>query len=257
MRTWKRKKKKPALAPSFIVAVGLVVTALIAAFVLQRTLPRREAVADRLPPPEFASLLPAGAEAAAGGALEIPDLPQSSYAVGFKAQDGNVAVALIAWDKQQNRYALASTLVLDAGGARLESVPTLSLMMLGRGAPLAIVAKGSAGAYTDGVFIIMRQGGKLRFVAKQDKDGKAGIAFFLSGASVMHSEQVDFGDVDGDGTKDAVVTQGDADDRGVKHEIVSAYVLKENVFTYDQELSHVLTLSKSVFPEPTAPSTLP
>ncbi len=257
MRTWKKKKKKSALAPSFIAAVGLVVTALIAALVLQRTLPRREAVADRLPPPEFASLLPAGAEAAAGGALEIPDLPQSSYAVGFKAQDGNIAVALIAWDKQQSRYVLASTLVLDAGGARLESVPTLTLMMLGRGAPVAIVAKGSAGAYTDGVFIIMRQGGKLRFIAKQDKDGKAGVAFFLSGASVKHSEQVDFGDVDGDGTKDAVVTQSDVDDRGVKHETVSAYMLKENVFTYDQELSRLFTLSKSVFPEPPVPSTIP
>lgn len=257
MRKGKRKKNESALTPSFIVAVGLVVTALIVAFVLQRTLPQREAVAERLPPPEFASLLPAGAEAAAGGALEIPDLPQSSYAVAYKAQDGSIAIALIAWNKQESKYAVASTLTLDAAGARLESVPTLSLMMLGRGAPLAIIARGSAGAYTDGVFVIVRQGDKLRFIAKQEKDGTAGVAFFLSGASVRHGEEVDFGDVNGDGVKEAVVTTSETDDRGVKREAVSVYALKENVFTYDEELSRTLTLSKSVFPEPAAPPTMP
>src|SRR5512142_1955108 len=114
MRMWKRKKKESgAFPPSFIVAVGLVVTALIVAFVLQRTLPQREGVAERLPPPEFASLLPAGAEAAAGGALEIPELPQSSYAVGYKAQNGDIAVALIAWNRQESRYGVASTLTLN------------------------------------------------------------------------------------------------------------------------------------------------
>ncbi len=257
MRTWKRKKKKPPFSPSFIVALGLVATALIAAFVLQRTLPRREGVAERLPPPEFASLLPSGAEAAAGGALEIPDLPQSSYAVAYKAQDGAVAVALISWDRQQNRYAVASSLTLDAGGARLESVPTLSLMMLGRGAPIAILAKGSAGAYTDGVFVLVRQGDKLRFIAKQEKDGRAGVAFFLSGASVRHGEEVSFGDVNGDGVKEAVATVSETDDRGVKRQTVTVYALKENVFVYDDELSRTLTLSKSVFPEPAVPSAIP
>ncbi|MEY4745168.1 MAG: hypothetical protein RL272_1113 [Candidatus Parcubacteria bacterium] len=251
MATWKRKKKKQlVLTPSFIVAVGLVVTALIAAFILQRTMPQRESVAERLPPPEFANLLPAGAEAAAGGALEIPELPQSAYAVGYKAQNGDIAVALIVWDKQTNRYRVSSTQSLVVDGARLESVPTLSLLMLGRGAPLAILAKGSAGAYTDGEFVLMRQGDQLRFIAKLDENGNAGIAFFLSGASVRHSEQVDFGDVSGDGVKEAVVTSSQTDARGVKRDAVFVYALKDNVFAYDRELSWTLTMSKRVFPEP-------
>ena len=253
----KRKKKKQPKTPPLVVAIALVVTAFLLAFVLQRTLPRRDSVGERLPPPDFAGLLPAGAEAAAGGALELPDTPQPAYVVAYRSVKGEVELSLIAWDKRDNRYALTSTLGLAAGDQRLESVPTLTSVALGRGAPIAVLARGSAGAYMDGVFVIIRQGNELRFVAKQDKDGHAGIAFFLSGASARHSENVDFGDVDGDGTKEAVVTVSDTDTHGVKRETVSVYMLKEGVFTYDAELSRALTLSKSVFPEPTAPSTLP
>ncbi|HTM68779.1 MAG TPA: hypothetical protein VL426_05795 [Candidatus Binatia bacterium] len=254
MATVRRRKKKQQ-APPFVVAVALVVTGLLLAFVLQRTLPHRESVAERLPPPEFANLLPAGAEAGAGGALELPDSPQPAYVVGYAASNGEIEVALIVWDKQAEKYRLGSKLALRTGDVRLESVPTLKAVSLGRGAPIAVLARGSAGAYVDAVFVLVRQGNEIRFVAKQEKDGHAGIAFFLSGASVRHSEDVDFGDVDGDGAKEAVVNESTTDDRGVKQTSVSVYVLKEGVFVYDEDLSKALTLSRKVFPEPTAPPT--
>lgn len=249
---WSRKRRAP-LAPSFIVAIGLAATVLIFAFVLQRTLPRRDTVAERLPPPDFAGLLPPGAEAGAGGALELSDLPQSSYVVGYKAADGTISVALITWERRSNKYRVSSTLPLATGDARLESVPTLDAVALGRGAPVAVLAKGSAGAYTDGVFVLVRQGDALSYVAKRDASGNAGVAFFLSGASVRHGEEIDFGDVDGDGKKEAVATASDTDEHGVRRRTVSVYVLRDNFFNYDQELSRILTLSRSVFPEPVAP----
>ena len=83
------------------------------------------------------------------------------------------------------------------------------------------------------------------------------MAFFLSGASVQHSEEIDFGDVDGDGKKEAVATVSDTDAHGVRRQTVSVYVLRENFFIHDGDLSRILTLSKSVFPEPTASPVLP
>src|SRR5687767_10945600 len=122
----KKRKKKKQQTPSLAAAIAVVVTGLLLAFVLQRTLPRRESVGERLPPPDFAGLLPAGAEAAAGGALELPDTPQPAYVVAYRATNGEIALSLIAWDKRENRHTLTSTLVLAAGDLRLESVPTLT-----------------------------------------------------------------------------------------------------------------------------------
>lgn len=249
----RRRKKRQLQAPPFVVAVALVVTGLLLAFVLQRTLPRRESVAERLPPPEFADLLPAGAEAGSGAAVELPDSPQSAYVVGFRAANGDNQVALIVWDKREEKYRLGSTLTLEASNVKMQSVPTLTSIALGRGAPIAVLARGAAGAYADAVFVLVRQGDAIRFLAKQEKDGTAGVAVFFAGASVKHGLGIDFGDVDGDGTKEAVSTESETDDRGGKTEQVSAYVLKENVFVYDEDLSKALTLSKKVFPEPTAP----
>src|SRR5690242_15906314 len=110
--TRRRRKKKELSTPPFVVAVALVVTGLLLAFVLQRTLPRRQSVAERLPPPEFADLLPAGAEAGSGAALELPDVPQSAYVVGFTSPKGEGSVGLIVWDKREDKYKLASTLAL-------------------------------------------------------------------------------------------------------------------------------------------------
>ena len=254
--TRRRRKKKELSTPPFVVAVALVVTGLLLAFVLQRTLPRRESVAERLPPPEFADLLPAGAEGGAGAALELPDSPQPAYVVGFASPGGEGSAALIVWDRREGKYKLSSTLALSAPEATLASAPQLSSMGLGRGAPVAVLARGAAGAYADAVFVLVRQGDDLRFMAKQEMDGNTGIAVFRSGASVSHSEHVDFGDVDGDGTKEAIATSSETDERGAKDETVAVYAYKENVFVYDDELSKALTLSKKVFPEPTAPPSL-
>ena len=248
-----QKKKKPSSVPSLLVLGGVVMTALLITFVLQQTLPRRESVGEKLPPPDFAGLLPPGSAAAAGATLELPDLPQSSYVAAFANEGGDPSLALIVWDKRANKYKLASTLGLSVGDIRLGGVPTLTAESLGRGAPTAIIARGPAGAYTDGVFVIVRQGDSLSFVAKHNADATTGIAYFPLGASVRHGEELHFGDVDGDGDKEAVQTSSDTDEDGKKAETVSVYAWIDGYFSYNQDLSWALTMSKSVFPEPEAP----
>lgn len=248
-----QKKKKPSVAPSLFILGGVVMTALLVAFVLQQSLPRRESVSEKLPPPDFAGLLPPGVAAGAGAPLELPDLPQPSYVVAFADELGNPSLALMVWDKRDNRHKLTSTLGLSVGDIRLEGVPTLTAEALGRGAPTAIVARGPAGAYTDGVFVVVRQGDSLSFVAKHNADGTTGIAYFPLGTSVRNGEQLHFGDVDGDGDKEAVQTSSQTDANGKETENVSVFAWNDGYFSYNQDLSWALTMRKSVFPEPEAP----
>lgn len=249
-----QKKKKPSPAPSLILLGGVVMTALLITFLLQQTLPRREAVGEQSPAPDFASLLPAGASAGAGAPLVLPDLPQPAYVVAYASESGDPSLALVAWDKRANKYKLTSTIGLATNDtARLQGVPTLSAEALGRGAPTAIIARGPAGDYADGVFVVIRQGDSLSFVAKRNADGNTGIAFFTTGSSAQDGEELSFGDVDGDGDKEAMQISTATDARGKKTESFSVYAWTDGYFSYDKDLSWALTMSKSVFPEPEAP----
>ncbi len=205
--------KRRALFPA-----ALAVAALVAATVtLPQLLPRREAVHERLPP-NFAALLPSGAMQAASSRLELPDSPQPSYVAGYKNGD-DVSVSLIVWNRDENRYVVASTVTLVAGESRLENLPTLALQPLGGNAPTLIVARGETG---EGAFVLIREGNALRIVSS-------------------FKDPLVFEDVNGDGAKEVIALDGAT---------MRVYVWKNGALTYDPKLSLALGVDKKVFPEP-------
>lgn len=247
----RRGRRGPSMVPALIVTVGLAATALLVALLLQRTVERPASIAERAPPPDFAGLLPAGSEISAGGALEIPDVPQPAFVVGY-LRGGIAEVGLIAWDRRERRYALVSTVRLEAEGIRMIGVPMLSFEPIGNGSPALIVARGSAGAYMDGVFILVREPASLAIAPLVRSDGVLALAAFQAGSSVRRSAALDIHDIDNDGDQELVATTAETGEDGRKDQTVEVYVWADGRYVYDRDLSWAMATSKSVFPEPPA-----
>lgn len=242
----KEPRRKPSLKIAALVAVAL----LAGAFALQQTLPRRQSVVEPLPPTEATKLLPAGALASPYDPLEVPDLPQSSYIVGYTLNDQPHA-AYVRWNRDDHAYRIAATMPLSGGDAALRGQAKFTKQPLGKDAPVAILAQASQGASTDGVVVLVPVGDAVAPAKKVAEDGTVSTAVFTVGASARHSDTLVFSDADGDGDNDAIVTASQMDAGGVTDRVVSAYAWEEGQFRYDQALSWTLTVSAKVFPEPT------
>jgi len=236
--------RRPA-AKVFLI-LGAAATLGLLAFVL-RQLPARDAVMERIAP-DYGAVLPAGAEVA-GNAVELPALPQSTYVTAYRL-DGKTLLAMISWNRNEHRFALASSVDLaEAGAPAVMGTVQLSADTLGKDAPFAVLATGTVGASAEVTFIAVREGNGLRMARVTGRDGAIGAAFFLSGASATRGEEFALGDVDGDGDKDAVQEMTVVDAEGVPHAEASAYLWQDGMFRYDAELSRTLTLRENVFPE--------
>lgn len=245
-----RARRKKADPRAIFAAFGVTASLLLLAFVLQRTLPDAGGLTLRLPAPEFTAFLPAEASQEFGEALEIAALPQSSYVIAY-SMGGSAYLALVSWDREESEYALASTVQLSEDGASLDRVAALSLLPMGAGDPL-IVARGPFGATTDGTFALARDAGGLGIVRLTDDTGMRRAAFFITGVAAMRSDELWFEDVDSDGRKEAFVTHRETTDGGVWRTLVEGYRFGGGEFTYDKDLSRLLTITKSLFPEPDA-----
>lgn len=248
---------RPALGqrpkrPSVIVAAAVAMTVLALALLLQETLPRREQLSEPLPLADAVMMLPTGAEPSQYPPLEVPDLPQSSYIVGFMMNDQAFA-AFIRWSKDDGKYRLAATRRLADGDLSMNGQPRFSRQPLGTGAPVAILAQASMGEWTDGVMVLLPSGDDLGVAKKIAADGTAGYAVFPKGTSVDQNSDLVFNDVDADGDIDAVQSSTEADDTGHTVRNVQVFAWEDGTFTYDQALSWTLTASAKIFPEPTAP----
>ncbi len=240
------KKKSAKKVPSFVTVVIVTLALLLVVILLQETLPRRVSVNERLQPSDMAALLPAGAQMSPAGWLEIVDVPQSSYLVGYVIGDGTPFAAYLKWNRASGKYAMVSSLPLTAGAVRLHGQPTFSALLLGTGAPDAVAAHASDAA-TDAMLVLVPRGDAYVIATKIGQDGVAGPAYFQSAKNV---ETVAFQDVNGDGSKDAVVTVPTT-------KSVSVFAWINGAFRYDKDLSWTLTTSERVFPEPVAPPATP
>lgn len=228
---------------------GALASILLLGFVFNLTVPDRYGVAPRAPAPDFSALLPAGSVLDAGP-LEMAASPQPSYAATYRTA-GAAHVALAEWDRISAEYRLGPAIALTEGDATLERAGRLELQPIGAGDPL-LVASGPLGAYTEGVFLLARDAQGLGIVRLTDEEGKSGPAFFLVGASAMHSEELDFADLDADGRSEAIAVSRESTEQGVARTAARAYRFRDGAFFYDSDLSKMMTISKSLFPEPPA-----
>ncbi len=254
----KKGKGSPSLATVALVTLGV----LLIVIVLQESLPHRSPAAERPQPSDLAALLPAGAQPAPEGWLEIPGTPQSNYVVGYAMGDGSAYAAFIKWDRSAQKYVRASVTLLTAGAARLHGLPTFKALSLGISAPDAVLAV-AAGTGGDDQMVLIPKGDTFIIATKVDEAGVAGPAYFpVSG----NGADVAFQDVNADGSTDATVTvaakpTGTAAKTSKKtnpEKSVSVFAWQGDRFRYDKDLSWALTTSARVFPEPAAaPSPAP
>jgi hypothetical protein len=228
---------------------GAAASLLLLWFVFRGMLPAAGGIAPRLPAPEFSTFLPPGAELD-GQPLEIVASPQTSYIVSYRT-DGSAHIALIEWSRDEAAYRLTASVALAEGDVSLERAAAMSLQPMGVGESLILV-RGPYGAYVEGVFVLARDSHGLGIVRLLAEDGLGGPAFFIEGASALHSEELAFEDMDGDGPREALVVSREANDGGVARTRATVYRFTDGKFMYDAELSRVLTITKSLFPEPPA-----
>jgi hypothetical protein len=251
-----RPKTKKIFTRPFVAAVVAVLAVLIAALALQRAVPFSAPTGGRVPLPNFAAMLPIGARASSSGPVEIPDIPQSSYALGYVTGSG-ASVAYFRWNRDDQAYRLTVSVPLAGGGGYVTGMPTLSTLRIGIGAPVAVVARGSEGAHVDGIFVLMPAGNGIVPVNMVMQDGTVRAAQFLAVTSAGHSVGVDFEDVNGDGDDDAVVSASDADASGHLVKTFTVYAWTDGQFVFNKDLTWALTADQRVFPEPVAPPTTP
>jgi hypothetical protein len=245
--------KKKTKGASFFVTLAVVLSVLLVAFVLQQTAVLPTSVGTRMPTPDFAKMLGQSADSVSpAGPLEIPDLPQPSYAVGY-LRGGHADVAFFRWMKDKGAYVQMANIELKGAGSQIVGMPKLEALRIGTGASTAVLARGSEGPGLEGIYVMALSGDALEPVQQVSADGKYDVAHFLSGASAGHQFSIDFRDVDGDGDVDATV--GDAVGEA---KTATVYAWKGGVFAYDHKLTEIMTIDRRVFPEPTAtPEPLP
>jgi hypothetical protein len=246
------KKRHASNVSGFFVLLGLTATLLVLSIVIQRSLEPRQSFIEPLPDvPDLNVLLPAGAIRTAGP-LALQDLPQESYVLGYTGENGP-SLALIVWNRESGKYALGSSVLLASSSGAIGGVTSLSLQALGSGATSVILAEGPAGAYTQGAYLVVREGKTLRLAALSDAQGVAKPAFFLRGASVRQSEELSFEDLNGDGRLETIaVSKSFGDDGSTTQSAASVYRWTDGWLLYDKDMSWALTVSQDIFPEPEA-----
>lgn len=255
MKLHSSKRRHRAAAPYFILS-GALLSLIVGAFVLRRSVTETAQVTFPIAP-DAAKLLPSGAAFNDFTTLQLFDEPAPAYAVGYTAPGSESAsLALIRWDKQRYKYAMASTLSLVSGGRRIVGVGNVSSVELGGGAPSLIMVFGNGNdrTYPEGTMLVERHESALSIVQLRNADGTQSDAFFAGGRSEdgASAQGMEFLDVDGDGRREVVApsyTYAAKNRPAAEEWNVHRYV--DGVFVYDPELSWALATSRNVFPSAT------
>lgn len=246
------KKRHSSSISGFFILLGVTATALILSIILQRTLQSRLSIVEDASSPDFSALLPEGGTKTSEP-LALQEYPQPSYVVGYSGVTGP-ALALVVWDRDSNKYVLGSSVTLASSEGALGGVTAVEAQPLGSGATTLVLASGPSGAYTQGVFAVVREGRTLRLASMSDAQSRAKPAFFLKGASVRHAEELSFQDLDADGRLETVTTGKElAADGSATSTDAAVYRWVDGWLLYDKDLSWALTVSNDIFPEPTNP----
>jgi hypothetical protein len=223
--------------------LGTAVLAMLLLGIAASYRPAARAVFSEAVEPNLAALLPEGAAVTAQA--EVPERPQNGLVVAY-ARSGTASLGLVAWDKDDGRFTLSSTVAMDSESAP-ETIGTVTVGSLGTGAPLAAFAHGDGAANGGIVFVYAIAKGTLSPVPMIGADGSTGDAMFPD-RSIAGVATTSFDDLDGDGDKDALVTER-GEEAGGSGERFTAYVWRDGAFRHDAELTRVVSLSDSLFPE--------
>ena len=98
-----RPPRKAGRGRTLAIAGGVALVLLVAAILLQESMPRRAAVNERLSLTDASALLPKDVTLAPQAMVEIPDLPQPSYVLGYVRGEVPVA-AFVRWDREAGGY---------------------------------------------------------------------------------------------------------------------------------------------------------
>lgn len=244
-KRWKHNLSERA--PLFFF-LALSATIVVVAFVWQNSAGQRISFRETADDWRVRQVLPAGAETASGGLVQLDGGKQ----VAGYTLDGRSYLALLNTDSS-GRLELANTLDLNRFDATISGVPTVSTKAIGSGASPAIVAKAAAGSQTAATLLARLDGRKLVPMVRVDGGGDNYIAIFYDGQVSDGRESFSLEDVDGDDRLDAVV-RGQyyhmGDGTAVTNESADVYVWDGQFWQYDKRLSWALTARNGLFPEP-------
>ncbi|KPJ85608.1 hypothetical protein AMJ57_02520 [Parcubacteria bacterium SG8_24] len=255
MRFGRWNKVPSSNAAVLFLFIGIALTALLVAFVMQRSQPGRSSIQERSAirtGPTAA--LPAGAVAGDEAVVEFIATTVPTYAVAYLSE-GAAQLALIEAGAA-GEHMVRQVVPLTPSVNRYVELPDLTLMVVAPEEPALLLVAGAVGPTKDAILVMVREGRMLRPVNMRLKDGTVAPAEFWSGTSGVRRAAVSFSDVDGDGQQEIVVRivrhDRPTEESAAPQVEIEVYAWRLGMFMYDQELSWAMAMSDDLFPAPTA-----